>query len=157
MPAARVETLQPDAYLEEYEGRPPAPIVIGLRTPNEEDYAAALACETDEDAVLLIVSTGICDPNDCRKRHPAFPLPDIQVKNGLKPLTIRYLYDRITILHIETSPAIPLATDEDLFVLGDELQGGERLGLLESDSLANANRIRRLAAALLAALGMNDV
>ena len=153
MPAGRTETLQPEAFLEEYEGRPVSPIVIGLRTPNDTDYARAIACDSDSAAMLSLVATGICDPNDCKRAHMSFPEPDLQVKH-LKPETIRYLFDRIEQLHLETSPIIPLATDEELFLLGDALQNGERLDAIETENVARANRIRRLATVVLEALSL---
>jgi len=156
MPASRTERLLPEAYLEEYEGKPANSIVIGLRTPNDTDYAEALRQEDDADAMLTLVAIGICDPNDCRRPHPSFPYADQQLKLQLKPRTIRYLFDRIEQLHLETSPTIPLATDEELFLLGDALQSGERLETLEKASAAAANRVRRLATVLAEMLGVLD-
>jgi hypothetical protein len=155
MPSARTETLKPEAYLEEAEGKPLHEVLIGLRTPNDEDYCKAQAAEDDHAAMLAIVSVGICDPNDCRRSHPSFPFPDQQIPNQLKPQTIRYLFDQIERLHIESSPAVPLATDEELFLLGDALQNGERLGSIEQSSIPTANRIRRLATAIIESLGID--
>jgi hypothetical protein len=152
MPAGRTEILKPEAYLEECEGKPASPILVGLRTPNDDDYTSVTACENDHDAMLTLVSRGICDPNDCTRRHPSFPFPDIQVKKHLKPETIRYLFDRIEQLHLETSPVVPLATDEDLYLLGLSLQVGDKLDAIESKNLVAGNRIRRLATAIIDAL-----
>lgn len=153
-PAGRTETILPEAYLEECDGKPQGAIVVGLRTPNDEDYARAKACESDYDAMVCIVAAGLCDPNDCTRAHPSFPLPDVQIRGHLKPGTVRYLFDRIEALHIETSPAVPLATDEELFLLGDALQCGERLDAIEAENLPRSARIRRLATALIEALGV---
>jgi hypothetical protein len=154
MPAARTETLEPSAWLEEAESKPVAAIVIGLRTPNDKDYQTALA-EPDDTAIMMsIVSVGICDPNDVRRPHPSFPMPDIQIR-ALKPATIRYLFDRIESLHIETSPSVPLATDEELFILGDALETGTALDRLTAVNPAAAARVRRLATALFDALRLD--
>ena len=150
--AARVETLQPEAFLDEAEGKPAFPIVVGLRTPNDDDYAKAMAADTDADAMRAIVYVGVCNPNDCRRAHPSFPFPDQQIPIQLKPATIRYLFDRIEQMHLETSPLVPIATDEELFVLGLELESGEALEQLEATNPTAANRIRRLASAIISAL-----
>lgn len=152
MPAARTERLEPSAFLEEAEGKPVSSIVVGLRTPNDEDYSKALACDDDHAALLAIVSVGICDPNDCRRAHPSFPFPDIQIPKQLKPFTIRYLFDQIELLHLETSPLVPLATDEELFGLGLMLECGDKIAELQERSATSANRVRRLASAILQAL-----
>ena len=150
--AARTEELKPEAFLDEAEGKPAYPIVVGLRTPNDEDYAKAMAADTDADALRSIVYVGVCNPNDCRKAHPSFPFPDQQIPLQLKPATIRYLFDRIEQLHIETSPLVPLATDEELFGLSLELESGEAIEQLELTNPTAANRVRRLASAIIAAL-----
>jgi len=115
-----------------------------------------MEAESDDAAMLVLVAAGICDPNNCRDSHPSFPLADLQIKARLKPETIRYLYDQIELLHIQTCPIIPLATDEELFLLGASLQDGERLGVIEAESLSSANRIRRLATALLDAMRLSE-
>lgn len=153
MPAARTEELQPSAWLEESEAKPSAAIVIGLRTPCDKDYSTALE-EPDDTAIMMsLVSVGICDPNDCRLPHPSFPMSDINIK-ALKPVTIRYLFDRIKQLHIETSPIVPLATDEELFILGDALQGGARLESLAQSNPGAAASVRRLCTAVFEELGL---
>lgn len=157
MPAARIETLKPDAWLEELDGRPLASVTVGLRTPNDRDYDAALKRDTDKDIMLYLVARGLCDPKDCRAAHPAFPMPDDQIPVQLKPATIRYLFDRIEQLHLETSPTIPLASDEELFLLGDALQLGDQLTALEQGNVVAANRVRRLASVLIEALGIETL
>lgn len=157
MPAARTETLAPDAYLEECEGKPKTPIVVGLRTPNDKDYARARQAETEDAFLLELVAVGLCDPNDCRRAHPSFPAPHDQIPIQLKPQTIRYLFDRIEQLHLETSPTIPLASDEELFLLGDALQLGDQLTALEQGNVVAANRVRRLASVLIEALGIETL
>jgi hypothetical protein len=154
MPAGKEITLKPEAYLEECDGKPASAIVVGLRTPNDDDYAKALEAEDDKAAMFHLVSVGICDPNDCTKKHPSFPFADIQIKKHLKPATIRYLFDCIEQLHIETSPVIPLASDEELYLLGDALQTGEKLDAIEAESSQRAARIRRLASAIIEALNV---
>jgi len=156
MPAGRIETLKPEAYLEEAEGKPTTPIVVGLRTPNDEDYAAALQAEDDTGIMLAIVCRGLCDPNDCRNRHPSFPFPDINIPKMLKPQTIRYLFDRIELLHLETSPTVPLADEAELFILGEALLAGERLERLTESNAPAAARVRRLASVLIQSLGLFD-
>jgi hypothetical protein len=155
MPAARTETLLPEMWLEEAEGKPEGPIVIGLRTPSDSDYQEAFGADNDDGIMFALVCTGICDPNDCRNRHPSFPFADLTVKK-LKPRTIRYLFDRIELLHLETSPIVPLADDVELFLLGDALQDGERLDRLAESNLARANRVRRLCSAIIEALELTE-
>jgi hypothetical protein len=150
MPAARIETLKPDAWLEEFDGRPLASVIVGLRTPNDRDYDAALKRDTDKDILLYLVARGLCDPKDCRAAHPAFPMPDDQIPVQLKPATIRYLYDRIEQLHLETSPVVPQADDNEIILLGLNLQAGD---LLDALPPAKQARVRRLATHLIEALG----
>lgn len=156
-PAGRVIVLEPDSFLEEYEGRPAASVAVGLRTPNSDDYQTARAKETDDAAMKYVVSVGICDPNDCTLRHPApvFEFADIAVEKALKPATVAYLFDQIELLHIETSPVIDLANDDELFVLGEILQLGDAMKEAESDPIRSA-RIRRLATVLIDALSGNE-
>ena len=152
LPAARTETLQPSAWLESCQNRPVAAVTLGLRTPNEAESRQAQKLETEDEAIVYYVARGICDPRDCRKSHPVFDMPDDQLRMWLKPATIRYLFDRIEQLNIETSPTVPAATDEELFLLGMELQAGEALDALPEPKRA---RVRRLATHIYEALGLN--
>lgn len=147
-PAGKVVLLEPSAFLEECTNKPAAAVAVGLRTPNSDDYQTARQKETDLEAMQSIVAIGICDPNDCTLRHPApvFEFSDIAVKSALKPATVSYLFDQIEQLHIETSPIVEPANDDELFLLGQILQTGDRVSDLSN---ASSLRIRRLATAIL--------
>lgn len=153
LPAPRTETLEPDVWLEEAIERPRSPIVVGLRTPSEKDYRKALAEETDEQIMFELVCVSVCDPNDCCLAHPLFKMPDVMIAK-LKPRAIRYLFDRIEQLHIETTPSIPKASDDDLFALGQVLCSGELLDGLEETNPTAAERVRRLSHVVMEALGL---
>jgi hypothetical protein len=153
LPAPRTETLEPDVWLEEAKEVPKHPIVIGLRTPSENDYRKALAEESDAQVMFELVCVSVCDPNDCRMAHPLFQMPDIMLAK-LKPRAIRYLFDRIEQLHIETTPSVPKVSDDDLFALGQVLCSGELLEGLEETNAASAERVRRLCHVVMEALGL---
>lgn len=154
MPAPRTVSIKREHWLEEAKDVPKGPIVVGIRTPNDEDYAKARSASNDDDALLSIISVGVCDPNDVTKAHPAIKTPDI-ILSKLKPMAKRMLFDAIERMHVETCVSVPVATDEDLFAIGNALIDGQLLEELEGRAPAEGARIRRLAGAIMEALGLD--
>jgi hypothetical protein len=135
--AARTFELTPEHFAEDYDGRPVAPIVVGLRVPSESEAmtieAAARneAAQADDEHDYLSrynrsvqtywVARALCDPHDVTSPHPFFDMPEDLVPVAFKPQTIERLMAEIGRLGVEQSPLHPEADTEELAELADLL------------------------------------
>jgi hypothetical protein len=151
--------LEPSAFAPTWEKAPRSKICIGLRGVSDGDESTAraeaekLAREDykheDQDNYIdcfndllmrNIVARGICDPNDVTKPHPTFKNAETRVRY-LTPASVRYLYEELERLQLETSPLHPEATDDEIAKLVDALFGGQALTKLPEPQ---ARRVRKL-------------
>jgi hypothetical protein len=150
MPPPTTRTIEPEAFNDEYAGRPGSSIIVGLRSPTEGDIEAAVAkarelpTERDRDRsmMLSLVGTSICHQHDVTRAHPSFPAPELLIPRALKPDTIRTLWDDIERLRVTSSPIYELATEEEIGKLIALLQT-DALAELEDTAPAKASRVRR--------------
>ncbi len=132
-PAPRTITLAPEAFAEGFRNRPSSDIVVGIRVPSERDYRAANfeADKEDDDQKAnqkifdIVVSRGLCDPNNVNAEHPSFPVAEETVPIALKPRTIQRIYDEIERLAVEQSPVYGEASDADVADLWALLAGDD--------------------------------
>jgi hypothetical protein len=163
----RIVVLTPDAFSDEWEGKPAVDVAIGLRlisqqaadtgrkeaereavgfyaemrgTPLPSDPEEAINVYNDA-LMVTAVARGTCDPNDVDT--PYWRCPDDMVRLALTPEGVRRIYDEIVILHAVHSPGRQAAEDDDVEQLGRILASGP---LLEDED-------RKLIAYLLDRLG----
>jgi hypothetical protein len=155
---ARIVTLEPSAWAH---NAPKTKVALGLRplaqtelmTSQAEAWKEAhangregeAAEERFNEALLCwVVGFATTDPNDASK--PFFEFGNEQVREQLRPETIRRLWDELELAKAATSPLLPAATDEELAELGALLCGEAPLEGLDP---AKALRVRRWARVLL--------
>ena len=161
-------TLEVAHFADTWEGRPVAPVVIGLRVPPEgemigaRDEAIRVARDTkgdltDEDRdgifndalVSIIVARGICDPHDVKASHPFLQMAEDVVPMALKSRTIRHLWDRIDKLHVEQSPLFNEIDAVGLERLTSYLSIDDPFAGCEKAAQARARRFLQLALELI--------
>jgi hypothetical protein len=121
-PAPRTVTLAPEDFAESWRARPTTAIVLGIRVPSERDFRAAdfEAAKLDtpeaynQKAMDIIVSRGICDPNDILAEHSVFPVAEETLPAALKPRAIKRVFDEIERLGVDQSPIYEEASPSDM-------------------------------------------
>jgi hypothetical protein len=93
----------------------------------------------------MIVARGICDPNDATKPHPLFELADDVVRAALPSATVRYLFEEIEKLQVETSPLHPEASAEEVEELAAILTDHDVWSRLPADRCVYVRRYLRFA------------
>ncbi len=174
MPAPRTLVLPPSIFASEWPGRPKEPVVVGLRLlPDAEEQTARAEAvklalelhpegddawvEAYNDALLRwIVARGICDPNDLTQPTQIFPMAEDQVRQALTSSGVRYVFDAIERLQLETSPAYAEASEDELWELIHRLEADPDLGMLERPSRARALRLLRYVLLELQAVDPSD-
>lgn len=133
-------------------------IALGLRKISDADSTTARAeaakfamemhddqegqVEAFNDALMRwLVVRGTCDANDNTINAPLFDGSEENVRNALTSKGIRFVWDEIERFHQETSPLVPVATDEDLLELAELMKQPK---LLEFTTVGSALRIRKL-------------
>jgi len=156
--ALRTVPVAPGMFASDWEKRPAASIVVGLRlvSANDEEVARAQGwrrvaqfAKTEADAVeqyndelvSWIVGRGLCDPNDTAASHPLFSFQEDEVRLAFTAPGLRYLFDAIERMAVESAPAFGLADDEDLAELAAALTAARVDGLPRAHGL----RVRRFA------------
>jgi hypothetical protein len=183
----RFVTLLPEHYNRDAPQKPRGPQKIGIRTVGHPDRGAARAAaakamkafpgpdlvvhriDAGNDALgAWMVARGTCKPDDVSK--PFFQAGELNIPILLRSETIRFLYDEIEKLSIETSPVARRATSRDLARLGamalplgalvrrvlDESARMDAAGE-ETALLVGPARDEAIVRALLADLPMHDV
>jgi hypothetical protein len=164
-PPARTFELLPDHFADDFEGRPVAPIEIGLRLSSEdecrtiEDAAERLAMKAENGAEALEiynrnaqcfqVARAICDPNDVTSGHPFFDMPEDLVPVALKPAAILRIRQELHLLQIEQSPLHPEADDEEVGELSDLLALEEPFAAISPAAQGLARRYLKFALELI--------
>lgn len=151
--------LRTDAFADDWREKPEGgEIALGLRKISDADTqvaraeAAKFAIDMHEDREGQIESfngalmrwfivRGTCDANDKSKNAPLFDGSEENVRNALTSNAIRYVWDEIERFHIETSPLVTAASDEDLVSFANLVRRPELLGHM---SVGAALRIRKL-------------
>ncbi len=137
---------------------------MGIRLPGQEDAdsieiealkAMRAAIVDGDDAALRayneakligVVATCISDPEDISQPHPLFETPDALLRLSLTPQGLRFIFDEIERLQIETSPIFPEASDDDVALFVRMIQEG---ALADSLDPTKAPRVRRYIATCL--------
>ena len=159
----RVMVVVPSIFKDTWASRPTSEVAIGLRVPADAEVSAAranaatLATEyhprPDDDARIdcyndalfrEICALGMCNPNDVSQ--PYFENQEDDVRSKLTGPGVRYIFDEIEQLAIETSPVHREATDEEIETLGEFIRMG---GATDDLPAYKAKRARRLMAYLL--------
>lgn len=157
----RTLVLPPSVFASEWTSRPREPVVVGLRllADGEEQTARAEAVrcaselhpeafteewlEAYNDALLRwIVARGICDPNDLTQPSQVLPMAEDQVRSALTSLGVRFIFDAIERLQVETSPLYSEASSEEIEELRHRLANAE-LGSLTPTAAGRARRLLR--------------
>lgn len=160
-PPPRTLPLPPSVWASDWRERPSEVVVVGLRllADAEEQTARAEATrfalelhpEADEgfveaynDALIRwLVARGICDPNDVRRPYPLLPMAEDQVRGALTGAGLRFIFDALEALQIETSPLYQEADDDELHVLAELLSADEPLAALSGAEERRARRLLR--------------
>jgi hypothetical protein len=155
----RVIEVSASAFASTWANKPDKPVKMGLRTLSEHqvEHAAAEAArkawelhadEGDEDGridaynnrlVGLAVAFATTHPEN--REEPYFTMAEDLVFHALTPQGMRFIYDALDLLTLETSPTAPEASDDELGIVGDGLVSGE---LLASLDVEQARRVRRI-------------
>ena len=120
-------------FADEWEGKPDAPVCVGLRLLSENDKIQARALASKQanelhpdrsddwidcfnDAVQMqIDALGMCDPNDVRKPTELFALsPEDQVPNAFTSKGAAFVFQAIQRYEVASSPIGTLAEADDL-------------------------------------------
>lgn len=152
--------LRSDAFADDWAEKPEdgGEIAIGLRKISDADSTTARAeaakfamdmhddetgqVEAFNDALMRwLVVRGTCDANNNTLNAPLFDGSEENVRNALTSKGIRYVWDEIEKFHLETSPLVPVATNEDMLALAELLKRPE---LLEQMTVGAALRVRKL-------------
>lgn len=164
----RVVVLPPSAFASDWPGNKGVEMAIGLRLLSQGDVDTArreaerealgfyeqLAegartkpepdslIDTFNEALLAnAVARATCDPNDVSR--PYFPLAEDMVRRALTPEGMRRLWDELVLLHKGSGAAMPVATDDEVQLLGRALSSGAAAAALDDEG-------RKLCAYLLA-------
>jgi hypothetical protein len=167
-PAAAKFTLLPQHFADTWEGKPVAPVEIGLRVPPEGEMIGARVeavrvardtrgdlTDADRDQIFndaltsIIVARGICDPNDVRASHPFLQMAEDVVPMALKTRTIRHLFEQLDKLHIEQSPLFLEIDREGLSRLTEYLSIEDPFNGLSDFNRERAARFLQLALELI--------
>jgi hypothetical protein len=148
-----------DAFADDWREKPEGgEIALGLRKVSDADAQTARAeaakfatdmhddqqgqIESFNDALMRwLVVRGTCDANDVTKNAPLFDGSEENVRNALTSKAIRYIWDEIDRFHVETSPLVSAASDEDMVAFSNIVA---QVDLLNQMSSGAALRIRKL-------------
>lgn len=148
-----------NAFVDDWQEKPEGgEIALGLRKVSDGDTqtaraeAAKFAIEMHDDRegqiesfndglMRWMVVRGTCDANDVTQNAPLFDGSEENVRNALTSKAIRYIWDEIERFHIETSPLVPVASNEDMIAFAELVKRPELLDLLSAGA---ALRIRKL-------------
>jgi hypothetical protein len=158
VPPPKTVVVEPEAFAPNWGHRPKTAVAVGLQNLSDDDETTArseaekftnrLGHEDREnwidafnDALMAeLVARSVCDPNDVRNEQANLPLPEDHLRAALTPAGIRYLYDELERLKVESSPLHPEATDAELTELVEALAADDILSTL--DPVAE-KRVRR--------------
>lgn len=148
-PPPKTVSLEPDAFASAFAERPKTTVAIGLRklSDHAETWSRAAAEKTanskghgDQDnwndcfndaLMAQFVARSVCDPNDARAPCSHLPMAEDHISFELTPAGIKYLWDEIEKLRVETSPLHPEATDGDVRELMDRLAADDAMAELD--------------------------
>lgn len=166
-------TLEPSAFADDYPGRPMTEVAVGLRKYSDSDMQSARAeaakyaismhddqegqIESFNDALMRwLIVRGTCDVNDITQNNQLFEGSEENVRIALTSHSIRFLFDEIERFHIETSPVISRATDEEFLVLTNFLTNPQILSKLSVGAQVRMRKLLGFCLAELLALGTED-
>lgn len=154
-PAAGTFRLEQDHWATSYKDKPLASVVIGYRLPGEADLQWALDKvrewtndkttdgERNRATIKATVAACVCDVRDASKAHEAFPCPEDDIPNQLRPEVIQAIFDEIERAMLESSPTRLEIDDGEVVELVDLLLG-DGIEALNTRDHAKACRIKRL-------------
>lgn len=168
VPPPRVVKLPVSAWRSAYEGRPEVDIRVGLRLPSQDETEGIerealrtmrdnLSADTDEGFALRsyqeaklvnLVAVCLCDTDDVSACHPLFETPNATLPLVLTKEGLRYLFDQIERLQVDSSPIFPEASDTDVAAMLELLQDGALERIRESNPIDHARCRRYLALCL---------
>ncbi len=157
MPTRHV-VLTVDSFADDWQDKPLGEIAIGLRKISDSDTQTARAeaakfaigmhddregqIEAFNDALMRwLIVRGTCDANDVALNAPLFDGSEENVRNALTTKAVRFVWDELERFHLETSPIVHVATNEDF---AEFLELAKHLELLDLMSPASQLRIRKL-------------
>jgi hypothetical protein len=164
----RVVKLPVSSWRSAYEGKPEVDISVGLRLPSQDetegierealrtmrenlgaDTDKAFAIQSYQEAKLVnLVATCICDTDDVSACHPLFETPNATLPLVLTKEGLRYLFDQIERLQIDSSPIFPEASDTDVDALMELIRDGALPRLSSTNPIDHARCRRYLALCL---------
>ncbi len=170
-PSKRI-SIPVSAWAEGWANAPTEPIVVGFRSPSEEDLSLARAeaarkawalhdNPSDEDAriecyngVLMVnvLAAGLCDPDDAKKHR--WTGAEAVIAEGLKSESIEWLFTELDIFMGANSPTAPEATDEEVHELAEGLLSGDAWRGISGRA---GHRVRRLLRAVIDELASDHV
>lgn len=150
--------LKREAFADGWASKPAEDIALGLRRISDNDVQTARAeaakyaigmhsdqdgqIESFNDALMRwAIVAGTCDANDVGVPAGTFDGSEENVRNALTSKSIRYIWDEMERFHIETSPVVPSATDEEIVLFANRLLQGPLPVLMSPGAL---NRTRKL-------------
>lgn len=150
--------LEPSAWADDWNEKPVGEFAFGLRKISDADTQTARAeavkyaismhddregqIESYNDALMRwLIIRGTCDSNNVLQNAPIFDGSEENLRNALTSKAIRYVWDEMERYHLECSPVVSEATDEDFLELGELLKRPELLGDM---SRGGQKRFRKL-------------
>lgn len=145
-------------FADTWEDKPTEDTAIGLRkiadadiqTARAEAAKFAIAMHDDREGQIdafndmlmrWMIIAGTCDANDFTRQAPFFESSEENVRNALTSQSIRYIWDQIDAFLVETSPLVPIASDEEILDVAERLlMGPLPAGMPKADQI----RIRKL-------------
>jgi hypothetical protein len=119
----RTVKIEPGDFADDWRNKPKSAVVVGLRllssndedTAKEQAYKSAQELGPDADPSAITekfestlksyaVALALCDPNDVKSSHPAFPMAEDNVPEALTSNCITRLFDELERTQIEHSP-----------------------------------------------------
>ena len=154
----RHSTIKLESFADDWTSKPPGDFVVGLRKFSDGDAQTARAeaakyavmmhddhqgqVEAFNDALMRwVVVRGTCDANDVTQNSPLFEGSEEVVRQALTSNAIRFLWDEIERFHVERSPVVSEATNEEFLVLSEMLKNPS---LLDSLTPGAQKRVRKL-------------
>lgn len=147
-----------ESFADDWSSKPAGDFLVGLRKFSDGDAQTARAeaakyavmmhddhqgqVEAFNDALMRwVIVRGTCDANDVTQNCPIFEGSEENVRLALTSNAIRYLWDEIERFHVEQSPIVPEATNEEFLVLAELLKNP---ALLDNLTPGAQKRVRKL-------------
>lgn len=155
----KIVVIRDEHWASTFGDKPANPIQVGLRllSIEEKECVRQIAAKAQADAIsndldpqiagqtaliVTMVARAICNPRDAKRGHDFFSCPDDLLPIALTEATLKWLFDEIERLTVDSSPVFSEATNDEITQLCADLADGALDRLTETDPV-RASRVRR--------------